>query len=72
VVSIRKNIGQGILIPGGLVLTAAHCVSFSTDGAMVLGDRFVEEIGTSNGPLKLNPMAVEPVSDIAVLVALDP
>ena len=38
---------------------------------MVLGDYFVEAIQTQRGGLKVGPIAVEPVSDIAVLGALD-
>lgn len=38
---------------------------------MVLGDYFIEEIETLHGKLKVGPLAVEPVQDIAVLVALD-
>lgn len=36
--------GLGVLVPGGFVLTAAHCITWDGDGAMVLGDRFIELI----------------------------
>jgi hypothetical protein len=29
--------GQGVLVPGGFVLTAAHCIDWSLDGGMALG-----------------------------------
>jgi Trypsin-like peptidase domain len=63
--------GQGVLVAGGLVLTAAHCVAFTTDGTMVLGDYFIHELQTTHGPLKVQPVAVEPVADMAALGALD-
>jgi hypothetical protein len=62
---------RGVLVAGGLVLTAAHCVDYTTAGAMVLGDYFLEELQTMRGPIKARPLAVEPVADIAVLGALD-
>lgn len=66
-----KSDGQGVLIPGGFVLTAAHCINWKGTGAMALGDYFIEEIRTSRDVLKCAPLAVEPVSDIAVLGCLD-
>src|SRR6266571_9540974 len=51
--------GQGVLVAGGLVLTAAHCVDYTTDGSMVLpvlGDSFTQEIQTTHGPLKVHPV----------------
>jgi hypothetical protein len=38
---------------------------------MVLGFHFIEEIETIHGKLKVGPLAIEPVQDIAVLGALD-
>ncbi len=38
---------------------------------MALGDYYVENIRTSRGELKVAPLAVEPVCDIAVLGSLD-
>jgi hypothetical protein len=38
---------------------------------MALGDYFIEEIQTNKGKLKVTPLAVEPIADIAVLGALD-
>ena len=67
--------GQGVLVEGNLILTAAHCIKFNCEGHMVLsevlGGDFIEEIETAKGRLKVGPLAIEPVSDIAVLAALD-
>ena len=40
--------GQGVLVPGGLILTAAHVVDRTDTGAMALGDgeEFVQKIVT--------------------------
>ena len=70
-VTLLKKGGRGVLVPGNLILTTAHCVEFTREGDVVLGDYFIEEIETLHGKLKVGPLAVEPVQDIAVLVALD-
>lgn len=70
-VRILKKGGQGVLVGGGLILTAAHCIDFECKGGMALGDYFIEDIRTTKGKLKAAPLAVEPVSDIAVLGSLD-
>lgn len=60
--------GQGVLVPGGFILTAAHCIWWDGDGAMALGGHFLERISTKSGAqLFVNVMAAEPVADIAVL-----
>jgi hypothetical protein len=63
--------GRGVLVAGELVLTAAHCVDYTLEGGMALGDYFFQELQTTRGPFKTQPLAVEPVADIAVLGALD-
>jgi Trypsin-like peptidase domain len=64
--------GQGVLVPGGFVLTAAHCVEWSQHGGMALGDHYLEKITTQDGTtFALEVCAVEPVSDIAVLGGAD-
>jgi hypothetical protein len=61
VVQIPSVIGRGVLV-GEIILTAAHCINWSTEGGMVMGDYFVEEIETWDGKrLKVRPLAVEPV-----------
>jgi hypothetical protein len=72
IVNLPRLQGRGILVGGNLVLTAAHCIDYKSDGSMVLGDYFIEEIETAQGErLKASPVAVEPVQDIAVLGSLD-
>lgn len=64
--------GQGVLVPGGFVLTAAHCVEWSAEGGMALGDHCLEVVQPKSGPpFRLSVYAVEPVADIAVLGAPD-
>lgn len=70
--------GRGVLVKGNLIVTAAHCINFKSDGSLLMIDRFsphsidfVEEIETVGGKLKVVPWAVEPVHDIAVLGPLD-
>jgi len=71
-VSILGKGGQGILVNDYSIITAAHCVTFSLKGDMVLGVEPVsEKIKTRHGELTVRPAAVEPVKDIAVLGELD-
>jgi hypothetical protein len=63
--------GRGVVVPGHCILTAAHCVEYTPAGALVLGDSCIVEIETMQGSLQTQLLAVEPVSDIAVLGALD-
>src|SRR5262249_7907109 len=71
-VSLPKRGGRGVLVPGGYILPAAHCVDWNHEGGMALGDHFIEEVKTRGGAtLKARPCAVEPVADIAALQALD-
>jgi len=66
-----KDKGRGVLVGGNIIVTAAHCIDFECNGYMVLGKYYIEEIRTVLGELKVTPLAVEPVSDIAVLGSLD-
>jgi len=59
------------LWPITVILTAAHCTNFTCEGWMVLGQYYIEEIETTAGKFKVTPVAIEPMSDIAVLGALD-
>ncbi len=63
--------GQGVLVGSNLIITAAHCINYECEGGMVLGDYFIENIKTGESELKVAPLAVEPVTDIAVLGSLD-
>lgn len=65
--TVRLEIGQGVLVPGGMILTAAHCVYWPNDPA-----NFTEEIQTHDGQtLVVRAVAVEPVADIAALSSED-
>ena len=70
-VTILGKGGQGVLISNNLIITAAHCVDYSTESEMALGCYFIEAIQSKYGNLKVTPLAVEPVSDTAILGALD-
>ena len=67
-VRVTAKSGQGVLVPGGFVLTASHCVKWNGEGGMVLGDVLRERIQTAGGKrMTLRLVAAEPVADIAVL-----
>ena len=70
-VQLPKLGGLGVLVPGNLILTAAHCISWESSGGMMLGDFYIEEVECREHRVKVRPLAVEPVSDIAVLGGLD-
>ncbi len=70
-VNLPKKNGQGVLVAGNLILTAAHSIDWDSDNPMVLGDHFTVEINTSKGPLRATPLAIDPVSDMAALGSLD-
>ncbi len=73
--------GQGVLIPGGYIVTAAHCAQpmFSGDKgcdlcaeSIQLGDPVVGEIETKTGKrLTVEPVAWDPITDFAVLCGVD-
>lgn len=64
--------GQGVLVKGNFIMTAAHCVNCSVDSGMMMEDINPEKIVTSSGTgIMVNLLAVEPVSDIAVLGIID-
>jgi hypothetical protein len=68
VIEFQKNNGRGVLIQGGFVLTAAHCIGWKANGHMAMDGNDFEEIRTADGRiLTLQVKAVEPVTDIALL-----
>jgi S1-C subfamily serine protease len=70
-IRLAKLDGQGVLVPG-YILTAAHCVEFSTTGGMALDDRYLEKIvHPSCEPFLAQVAAIEPATDIAALAAAD-
>jgi hypothetical protein len=69
--TVLKLSGQCVLVNERMILTAAHCIDFSTEGGMVLGGFFIEELRIGEKTIKATPWFVDPVSDIAILGALD-
>jgi hypothetical protein len=67
----ERGNGQCVLVDGGLILTAAHCVDWNCLGGMAQGDYYLSKIRTGNGELIASIRAVEPVSDVAVLSSPD-
>lgn len=71
-VNLPTKSGQGVLVPGGFVLTAAHCVTWSAEGGMALGDHALEAVRPASGEtFRAEVVAVEPIADIAVLAQPD-
>ncbi len=73
-VFLPKLGGQGVLIPGNMILTAAHCVPCSSRGGMYQGmsPRYDVEVqrrghGWSTVSIIAAPCFIDLVSDIAVL-----
>ena len=71
VVNISKKKGQGILVDNYNIITAAHCITWECEGDMAMGGFYIEDIEMGGKRLKVGPIVVEPVSDIAVLGPLD-
>ena len=40
---------QGVLVPGGFILTAAHCINWDLKGGMAPGDWSIEQVETPKG-----------------------
>jgi hypothetical protein len=72
-VTLIENVAKGVLIENNMILTASHCVNYSLAGDMDLesGENYFEEIDTWSGKLKVAPIAIELISDIAVLGSMD-
>jgi hypothetical protein len=71
-VRLPRRGGQGVLVPGRLIVTAAHVIGWTAEGEMAYGDDFAEGItGADETSMQVGVRAVEPVSDIAVLGGLD-
>lgn len=63
---------RGVLVPGGFILTAAHCIKWDGTGGLALGDHSIETIKTMRGDcFRVSTVAADPFSDIAVLGPAD-
>lgn len=62
-----RGTGRGVLVNGGFILTAAHCVDCAFEGEMILGDHYLQTVVSKDGKrLKVSPVAVDPCTDFAV------
>ena len=72
IVKLTKRNGLGALLAGEMVITAAHCIGWSLEGGMALGDTYLEEIETASGArFFTSPIFIDPIADIAVLGPVD-
>jgi S1-C subfamily serine protease len=67
----ERGSGQCVLVKGGFIITAAHCVDWDCSGNMAMGEFYLSKIKTGSGDLTASTFAVEPISDIAVLGSPD-
>jgi hypothetical protein len=71
-VTLPRINGRGVLVPGDLILTAAHCIEWDRRGKMSLGEPFLVPVQPRSGrPFLLSVYAVDPVSNIAALGEAD-
>jgi len=69
-VKLSKLAGQGVLVNGNIILTAAHCIHYVMTGDTTLGEweDILNPIETNDGSrLLVQTYAVEAVADIAAL-----
>jgi Trypsin-like peptidase domain len=63
---------QGMLVPGGLILTATHCIQWTGEGRMALGTEYLERVTTPRGArFRVQALAADALSDLAVLGTVD-
>jgi Trypsin-like peptidase domain len=70
-IQTKRATGQCVLVEGGFIITASHCVEWDNSGLMALEKPYLNKIKTVSGNLIAQTRAVEPVSDIAVLGSPD-
>lgn len=59
--------GQGVLVEGNVILTAAHCINGSTENAGIPNGGLIVEVETTKGKLLTTLIAIEQICDIAAL-----
>lgn len=71
-VRLTEKGGCGVLVEGGLIFTAAHCLDLATNGDVALGEYQVQRIETANGKELLAELQfADLATDLAVLGAPD-
>lgn len=63
--------GQGVVVFGGYILTAAHCLPWSRGRELWFDDVVTVEFRSRDRVYKSQVLAIEPVADIAILGPLD-
>lgn len=71
VVTLPNKRGKGVLIKGGFVMTAAHCISCTCSGIMPNNYNNPVLVKAGGKTFRLNILFVDPISDISVLGPLD-
>lgn len=62
---------RGVLVPGGLILTAMHCIGWDGSAGWVLGDYHPVDVEAGGRKFRLGPCYADAVSDMAALEPLD-
>ena len=58
--------GRGVVVTGGFILTATHCIRWDGSGGMTLGNHYSEIVNTKGGDrFRVGISAADPVSDMA-------
>lgn len=70
-VTLPERGGRGVLAPGGLVLTATHCLGWDGSLGLALGDHHPVLVEAGGCSFRLGPRFGDGVSDMAALGALD-
>jgi hypothetical protein len=70
-VHLPETGGRGALIPGGLVVTATHCIGWDGTAGLTLGDHHPVRVKAGRRIFRLGPWYADAVSDLAALGPLD-
>jgi hypothetical protein len=63
--------GRGVLVPGGFVLTAMHCIGWDGTVGLVLGEHYLVLVNAHGHSFRLAPHYADVASDMAALGAPD-
>jgi S1-C subfamily serine protease len=64
-------IGQGVLVPGGYVLTAEHCINWSRQEQRTLQEHYLRIAPRAGKGLLCTIAMADPIADIAALTSVD-